>query len=487
MKRPTVYFDSTVSNKQANELKELVKAHGGKIATSDSKATHIIFPDKSEPSEQDLDYLRTVDRKDKFCLVHWWYYPDSYDGWIPATEVEGEAEPEEDHKGAWKVTTRWIKDTDLFNEWMNEIDYEVDEESGDGEQEAQPEPEPEPEPEPIQKIVIPRRGAPKKQTPPPKPEREDDDYDEEYEVEVKKPAPKPKAEPPAPAPRRPGRPPKNKEAKREDSDYEDVEIDIEEEDHFDKKEDHRHSKRKEPDTDKEEAASKKIKREAKAATPPDVKATKPAKPLKPKIPKADQALGLPPILTPVGAPVATRSSTHKDEPHTPGTPANPRNATTPGDTTPMGGRTRSTVPTSPAPSSIASNVKQRATTRPRPEYTLPPEPSMRMNNISEYSIPMGTPINSVAPNANLVTPALGQPVQVNTPARASWFKMSEIHDIEKRALPEFFSGKYPSKTPYIYKEYRDFMINAYQQNPGQYLTQTACRRNLAGDACAILR
>jgi hypothetical protein len=38
-----------------------------------------------------------------------------------------------------------------------------------------------------------------------------------------------------------------------------------------------------------------------------------------------------------------------------------------------------------------------------------------------------------------------------------------------------------------YKEYRDFMVNAYQQNPSQYLTQTACRRNLSGDVGAIMR
>lgn len=31
------------------------------------------------------------------------------------------------------------------------------------------------------------------------------------------------------------------------------------------------------------------------------------------------------------------------------------------------------------------------------------------------------------------------------------------------------------------------MINTYQQNPQQYLTQTACRRNLTGDVCSILR
>ena len=65
--------------------------------------------------------------------------------------------------------------------------------------------------------------------------------------------------------------------------------------------------------------------------------------------------------------------------------------------------------------------------------------------------------------------------------------MGEIHDIEKQALSEFFTGKYPSKTPEVYKQYRDFMIHTYQQNPHQYLTQTACRRNLAGDAGSIMR
>jgi len=48
----------------------------------------------------------------------------------------------------------------------------------------------------------------------------------------------------------------------------------------------------------------------------------------------------------------------------------------------------------------------------------------------------------------------------------------------------------PILTPKLlvsYKEYRDFMIKVYDANPDQYLTQTACRRNLAGDVCAILR
>ncbi|WRT68318.1 uncharacterized protein IL334_005294 [Kwoniella shivajii] len=73
------------------------------------------------------------------------------------------------------------------------------------------------------------------------------------------------------------------------------------------------------------------------------------------------------------------------------------------------------------------------------------------------------------------------------PSYSSWFSLSTIHPIERRSLPEFFSSRNRSKTPAIYKDYRDFMINTYRLNPGEYLTVTACRRNLAGDVGAIMR
>lgn len=65
--------------------------------------------------------------------------------------------------------------------------------------------------------------------------------------------------------------------------------------------------------------------------------------------------------------------------------------------------------------------------------------------------------------------------------------MNEIHQIERDSLPEFFNNQKPSKTPEIYKKYRNYILELYRQNPRCYLTQTACRRNLAGDVCAILR
>ncbi|GAA6015051.1 hypothetical protein JCM10207_008713 [Rhodosporidiobolus poonsookiae] len=73
------------------------------------------------------------------------------------------------------------------------------------------------------------------------------------------------------------------------------------------------------------------------------------------------------------------------------------------------------------------------------------------------------------------------------PSYATWFSLATIHQIERRSLPEFFNAKNRSKTPSIYKDYRDFMIHTYRLNPSEYLTVTACRRNLAGDVCAIMR
>lgn len=73
------------------------------------------------------------------------------------------------------------------------------------------------------------------------------------------------------------------------------------------------------------------------------------------------------------------------------------------------------------------------------------------------------------------------------PSYSTWFDMHTIHETEKRSLPEFFNSRNRSKTPAVYKDYRDFMINTYRLNPSEYLTFTACRRNLAGDVCAVMR
>jgi len=82
---------------------------------------------------------------------------------------------------------------------------------------------------------------------------------------------------------------------------------------------------------------------------------------------------------------------------------------------------------------------------------------------------------------------VAQTHQIILPSYSTWFDMHAIHGLEKKSLPEFFNNRNRSKTPAVYKDYRDFMVNTYRLNPVEYLTVTACRRNLAGDVCAIMR
>ncbi|KAJ3233219.1 hypothetical protein HDU78_006568 [Chytriomyces hyalinus] len=77
--------------------------------------------------------------------------------------------------------------------------------------------------------------------------------------------------------------------------------------------------------------------------------------------------------------------------------------------------------------------------------------------------------------------------EIVIPSHSTWFSFDTIHSIERKSLPEFFNGLHPSKTPSIYKNHRNFMVNSFRINPGEYLTITACRRNLVGDVAGVIK
>jgi len=55
------------------------------------------------------------------------FFPDSYDIWISNLDAEESEKRDETFQGIWHVAANWILDTDQFNEWMTEEDYEIDE------------------------------------------------------------------------------------------------------------------------------------------------------------------------------------------------------------------------------------------------------------------------------------------------------------------------------------------------------------------------
>lgn len=124
------------------------------------------------------------------------------------------------------------------------------------------------------------------------------------------------------------------------------------------------------------------------------------------------------------------------------------------------------------------------TTEPTPSIEQEPIPEENPEDIqTELEQP-----DEVIPSEPLIQkPPIKQTHAIVIPSYSSWFKMNKIHKLEKDSLPEFFNTKHTSKSPKIYANYRNFMINAYRLNPNEYLTLTSCRRNLVGDVGTLMR
>uniref|UniRef100_A0A673MX82 SWI/SNF related, matrix associated, actin dependent regulator of chromatin, subfamily c, member 1a n=1 Tax=Sinocyclocheilus rhinocerous TaxID=307959 RepID=A0A673MX82_9TELE len=341
--RPIVYIVSDMEQKQANKLKDIIKRHQGTITEEKSKATHIIYPSPAQMEEE--EWLRPVMRKDKQVLVHWGNYPDSYDTWVSTNDVDGDVEDPPSSEKPWRVHAKWVIDTDAFNEWMNEEDYEVDENK---------------KPVSFRQRIFP--GEESSRTP--------DRKDRKSLVAGKKRRRSP-SPPSTPAESRkkgkkgnPGSQGRRRGHQNDDEQDEDLTKDLE-------------------------------------------------------------------------------------------------------DPSPVPGMEEVTLP---------KNVNQKKDSENTP---------VKGGTVADLEDEQGkTEVNRLIDSEDNVTE---QTHHIIIPSYAAWFDYNSIHEIERRALPEFFNGKNKSKTPEIYLAYRNFMIDTYRLNPQEYLTSTSCRRNLTGDVCAVMR
>lgn len=153
-----VYFDKGIKNiEQLTEEKGAVVRLGGVVAGSAKEAgvTHIVVPNAKEMKDgreggggeegggdagEEEYFWRTVakggdgdgqgglgDRS--HALVHWWYLPDSYNEYVPVESAPAEVDADEvpPNGRPWVVHERWVVDSEKYNEWMNEGDYETEE------------------------------------------------------------------------------------------------------------------------------------------------------------------------------------------------------------------------------------------------------------------------------------------------------------------------------------------------------------------------
>ncbi|XP_063055653.1 SWI/SNF complex subunit SMARCC1 isoform X2 [Engraulis encrasicolus] len=358
--RPIVYLSSELEQKQAGKLKDIIKRHQGTITEEKSKATHIIYP---SPSQQEEDeWLRPVMRKDKQVLVHWGGFPDSYDTWVSTSDVDADVEDPPGAEKPWKVHAKWVQDTDAFNEWMNEEDYEVDENK---------------KPVNFRQRIFPREEESSRT-----PDRKDRKSMAGGKKRRRSPSP-----PTTPAESR------KKGGKKGNPGL-----------HW-KRRGHRDDDEQDDDLTK------------------DMEDPSPV-----------------PGMEEVALP---KSANQKKD----------------NENTPVKGGTVADLDEQ-EDGSVASGGK---------------------DDEEQSKAEVNRLVDSGEDNVT------EQTHHIIIPSYAAWFDYNCIHEIERRALPEFFNGKNRSKTPEIYLAYRNFMIDTYRLNPQEYLTSTSCRRNLTGDVCAVMR
>ncbi|XP_034561413.1 SWI/SNF complex subunit SMARCC1b isoform X2 [Notolabrus celidotus] len=333
---PVVYLDPMLDQELASRLSDIVTKHQGSLTEDRTLASHHIHP--SPASKDEDEWMRPVMRKDKHVLVHWGMHPDSYDSWLSSSDVEGEVEEPPHSEKPWRVHAGWVLDTDVFNEWMTEEDYCVDERNVP--------------------VILRRRIH-----------LRDDQESKSTPVKKRRRSPSP---PPTESRK------KGKKGRR------------------------RGQQEEEPEED--------LTKDMEDPTP---------------VPNMEEVI------------LPKNVNLKKDS-----------------ENTPVKGGTMADL------DDQDDDFPGREEEEGRGEIPRLSE--------AEESIPEQTH-------------------HIIIPSYTSWFNNNSVHSIEKRALPEFFSGKNKSKSPEIYLAYRNFMIDTYRLNPQEYLSSTSCRRNLTGDICALMR
>ncbi|XP_076330972.1 SWI/SNF complex subunit SMARCC2-like [Tachypleus tridentatus] len=121
---PHIYIMPEIDKQLVVRLKDIIKRHQGTIAESPEESTHLVYPPSTSDSSE--EWVRVVLKRERCAMIHWWYYPDSYDTWVTGIDIDQEPESPQPRSGPYEVNVRWLLDLDEYNEWMNEEDYEVE-------------------------------------------------------------------------------------------------------------------------------------------------------------------------------------------------------------------------------------------------------------------------------------------------------------------------------------------------------------------------
>lgn len=90
--------------KDAEKVKQKIHYLGAEV-TDGNNFTHFIEPDSTLNNyTREGEYIRTISHKKDKSQVHWWFYPSSFDEWIPNKD-QHEIKTENTKKSQYKVVS----------------------------------------------------------------------------------------------------------------------------------------------------------------------------------------------------------------------------------------------------------------------------------------------------------------------------------------------------------------------------------------------
>uniref|UniRef100_A0A0A1WPE3 SWI/SNF complex subunit SMARCC2 n=1 Tax=Zeugodacus cucurbitae TaxID=28588 RepID=A0A0A1WPE3_ZEUCU len=375
-----IYIRPEINKELAQKLRDILSTRRVEIVTDEEEATHTIYPVVDPHPDE---YARPVFKRGNHVMLHWYYFPESYDSWainsfdLPEYVPENHEVPGE---RCWHVSASWILDLEQYNEWMVEEDYEVDETGKKKTHKHR-----------MSVDDIMSLGADEK--------KRVSGGNSAATKQKRRRSPSPNTSKPGKRKRSPAV--LHKKA-RNDEDDEDLTRDMDDP----------------PAEPNVQEVVKSSSLQSTASPAPGGKS------------RADNDM----------MPIKGGTMTDLDDEMT-------------------GGSAAQALSTGDGENSQTGKTSDNSNTQ---EFSSSAKEDME-DNVTE------------------------QTHHIIVPSYSAWFDYNSIHVIEKRAMSEFFNAKNKSKTPEIYMAYRNFMIDTYRLNPTEYLTSTACRRNLAGDVCAIMR
>eukprot|EP00898_Chlorokybus_atmophyticus_P002178 jgi/Chlat1/2961/Chrsp2S00363 len=451
LKYPKVFISDLVPAASIDILKATVVECGGSVASTEDEAgvSHALYPDAPAPAGEDQNeaWCRTIEVRGDEVKVHWWYYPDSYDEWMDevasmwveitieavddherlSDDVNGDIEEEEPRKGFWQLHVKWLRDTKVFNEWMNEIDYEVDEDAlaAIAKQKAA-----------LHRISAAMSTARLTITV---------GFSGKSKHKAKAERLKPISAEDLGASKR----------KRETADLADIDGD----------DDLQGSKRHQASTEEAELAGKG--EDYQPTSQVDAPANIPAAALEPQQHAGE--IGAGPGQQVSSAPLVVM--------HAVQSPHESIISAAAADTAAASGRVTASSGAPQLENISQGHAGNAEQTQAAGEPTATQHGDQGAGGEKDKAKEVEKDRDRKEREMELY----------RVPAHAGWFQWDHIHDLERRGVPEFFNGRSESKTPKMYKQYRDFMINKFRSNPSQPLPFSECRKYLLGDVNAMLR